>query len=95
MAARSSLPEETLVLPDDDEVLRDEWTDEIAAYFDRKISPKILITSFTRASQVGEGISLYPIITNFSLYPFFRCILSPHIENQLVDERARYVLTQL
>ncbi|XP_003388705.2 PREDICTED: ribosome production factor 1-like [Amphimedon queenslandica] len=42
-------PEETTVLADDPEILQDEKTDEFSGYFDRKTSPKILITSFTRA----------------------------------------------
>ena len=46
------LPEETVVLPDDDEILQDEKTDEMATYFGRKITPKVLLTSFTRASHV-------------------------------------------
>ena len=45
-------PEETIVLPDDDEVLQDEKTDELADVFDRKIATKVLILSYTRPSMV-------------------------------------------
>lgn len=44
-------PDETIVLMDD-EVMQDEKTDEFANYFERKVSPKLLITSFTRAHLV-------------------------------------------
>ena len=44
------VPDETIVLPDDDEVLQDERTDEFASYFDRTITPKVLITSANRPS---------------------------------------------
>jgi ribosome production factor 1 len=39
------VPDETIVNPEDEEVLADERTDEMAAYFDRKENPKILITT--------------------------------------------------
>ena len=45
-------PEETIVLPDDDEVLQDERTDELAEIFDGKVSTKVLILSYTRPSMV-------------------------------------------
>ena len=43
--------DETIVLPDDEEVLQDEKTDEFARYFDRKITPKVLILSVTKPSS--------------------------------------------
>ena len=45
-------PDETIVLPDDDEVLQDEKTDEMAPYFERQTTPKILITAFSRSHLV-------------------------------------------
>lgn len=45
-------PDETVVLPDDCEIMRDEATDEMAPYFNRNTTPKILITGFKRAHLV-------------------------------------------
>lgn len=39
-----------MVLPDDEEVLQDQKTDELASYFNRKITPKVLIISGTKQS---------------------------------------------
>lgn len=44
------IPDETIVLPDDEETLQDEKTDEFSAYFDRRVTPKILITSVDKPS---------------------------------------------
>ena len=43
--------DETIVLPDDEEILQDEKTDEFAGYFDCKITPKVLIISVTKPSS--------------------------------------------
>lgn len=45
------VPDETIVLPDDEEVLQDEKTDELSTYFDRKIIPKVLILSVRKPSS--------------------------------------------
>ncbi len=42
-------PDETIVLQDDDETLQDEITDEMAPYFNKSTTPKVLITGFKRA----------------------------------------------
>ena len=39
---------------DDEEILQDERTDEFADYFEKKVSPKLLITSFSRAHLVSS-----------------------------------------
>lgn len=44
------VPDETVVLPDDEETLQDEKTDEFSAYFDCRVSPKVLITSADKPS---------------------------------------------
>lgn len=44
------IPDETVVLPDDEEILQDERSDKFAAYFDRSATPKVLITSADRPS---------------------------------------------
>ncbi len=44
------VPDETVVLPDDEEVLQDEQTDEFSGYFDRSILPKVLLTSSDKPS---------------------------------------------
>jgi ribosome production factor 1 len=46
------VPDETIVNPEDEEVLADERTDEMAAYFDRKENPKILITTGHKCTLV-------------------------------------------
>ncbi len=38
------------MLPDDEEVLQDEQTDEFSNYFDRQVPPKVLLTSSNKAS---------------------------------------------
>ena len=45
------IQDETIVLPDDEEVLQDEKTDEFAGYFDCKTAPKVLIISVTKPSS--------------------------------------------
>ena len=45
------IQDETIVLPDDEEVLQDEKTDEFAGYFDRKTAPKVLIISVSKPSS--------------------------------------------
>ena len=42
--------DETIVLPDDEETLQDERTDEFSTYFDRRVAPKVLITSSDKPS---------------------------------------------
>ena len=44
------VPDETIVLPDDEEILQDERTDEFSTYFDRRVTPKVLITSANKPS---------------------------------------------
>ena len=46
----SRVPDETIVLPDDEETLQDERTDEFSTYFDRRVTPKVLITSADKPS---------------------------------------------
>jgi len=43
--------DETMVAPDDDEIELDEKTDEMASYFNRETTPKVLITTSDRPSQ--------------------------------------------
>ncbi len=45
------IPDETIVLPDDEEVLQDEKTDELSMYFDLKATPKVLILSILKPSS--------------------------------------------
>ena len=78
------------MLPDDDEVLQDERTDEMAAYFSRQITPKVLLTSFTRASQVC--ILTYQLLTYLhSLFTFLFKLL----ENQLATQGTLHLYTKL
>lgn len=42
--------DETLVLPDDEEVLQDEKTDEFASYFECRVSPKVLLLTVKKPS---------------------------------------------
>ncbi|XP_013404253.1 ribosome production factor 1 [Lingula anatina] len=45
------VPDETMVNPEDDEVLQDEAQDEMASYFNRQSCPKILITTSDRPGK--------------------------------------------
>lgn len=42
------IPDETMVSPQDEEVAKDEETDEFASYFNRDTTPKVLITTSDR-----------------------------------------------
>ena len=53
MLENTRLPEETIVLPDDDKVLQDKKIDKRAVYVSQEVTPKVLLTAFTRASQVS------------------------------------------
>ena len=44
------VPEETIVLPDDEETLQDKKADEFSTYFDRRVTPKVLVTSADKPS---------------------------------------------
>ena len=48
--------DETMVNPQDDEVIADEASDEISTYFNREITPKILLTTSDRPSPVSNAI---------------------------------------
>ena len=45
------MPDETIVLPDDEEVIQDEKTDEFASYFERSTTPKVLLLSVAKPSS--------------------------------------------
>ena len=45
------VPDETIVLPDDEEVIQDEKTDEFASYFERSTTPKVLLLSVAKPSS--------------------------------------------
>ncbi|KAK6179255.1 hypothetical protein SNE40_011658 [Patella caerulea] len=45
------IKDETMVTPDDEEVIRDESQDEMASYFNRESTPKILVTSDDRINS--------------------------------------------
>ena len=59
--------DETMVNPEDEEVMRDEAQDETASYFNREKTPKILITTCDRPS----GVSCY-----FRVIRIRMCVLS-------------------
>lgn len=42
--------DETVVLPDDEEVVQDEKTDEFASYFECRVSPKVLLLTVKKPS---------------------------------------------
>ena len=42
--------DETLVLPDDEEVRQDEKTDEFASYFEDRVTPKVLLLTVRKPS---------------------------------------------
>ena len=42
--------DETVVLPDDEEVLQDEKTDEFASYFESRLTPKVLLLTVRKPS---------------------------------------------
>lgn len=42
--------DETVVLPDDEEVIQDEKTDEFASYFERQVTPKVLLLTVKKPS---------------------------------------------
>ena len=44
------IPDETVVLPDDEEVIQDEKTDEFASYFERRSMPKVLLLTVRKPS---------------------------------------------
>ena len=44
--------DETMVNPQDEEVMADEAIDEVSTYFNREITPKILLTTSDRPSTV-------------------------------------------
>lgn len=46
----------TMVDPNDDEVINDEAIDEMAAYFNREVTPKVLITISPAAKVVKYKI---------------------------------------
>ena len=47
--------DETLVDPEDEEILADEEQDEFASYFTQGIEPKVLITTSKKAHEVSCG----------------------------------------
>lgn len=52
------MPDDTFVSPEDEEVARDEASDEFAPYFDGSSVPKIMITTRPRPSK-----SIFPLIS--------------------------------
>ncbi|XP_062510067.1 ribosome production factor 1-like [Corticium candelabrum] len=76
------VPDETIVDPDDDEVLEDERTDEMAAYFDRKQIPKVLITTSYKCTlkTVQFLDELEEVIPNSEVRRRSRCDLKKVIE---------------
>ena len=66
-------PDETIVFPDDEEILQDEMTDEMAPYFNRLTTPKILITGFKRAHLVWVIESSRWVIPKDSFCTFCIC----------------------
>jgi len=62
--------DETMVSPDDEEVLQDEMQDEMASYFNRETTPKILITTSDRPTAMTNKFckELKRMIPNSSLY---------------------------
>ena len=47
---------ETVVVPDDEEVIQDEKTDEFGSYFDHRVTPKILLLTVKKPS--GKSVML-------------------------------------
>ncbi|KAI0228005.1 Ribosome production factor 1 [Lamellibrachia satsuma] len=62
--------DETMVAPEDEEVRKDEMEDEIAPYFKREVTPKVLITTTDRPSNRTNKFckELKKCIPNSSIY---------------------------
>ena len=54
--------DETVVAPDDEEVLQDEKTDEFSSYFERGVSPKVLLLTVRKPS--GKTVLLLQELNN-------------------------------
>ncbi|KRY51529.1 Brix domain-containing protein F44G4.1 [Trichinella britovi] len=61
--------DETIVLPNDEEEVYEENTDEIAPYFHMKTKPKVLLTTSPKAKVVSWKLC----------YEFHRCIPNSHV----------------
>ncbi|KRY01893.1 Brix domain-containing protein F44G4.1, partial [Trichinella pseudospiralis] len=61
--------DETIVLPNDEEEVYEENTDEIAPYFQMKTKPKVLLTTSPKAKVVSWKLC----------YEFHRCIPNSHV----------------
>ena len=64
--------DETIVQPDDEEVIRDEKTDEFASYFDRHMTPKVLLLTVKKPS--GKTVMLINELLKCIPNSEFRCV---------------------
>lgn len=71
---------ETLVDPEDQEVMQDEQTDELSSYFKCERIPKVLITTSRKPrSFVSQKSILFLII----LFFVNECLMNKHIKGEI------------
>lgn len=76
------VPDETIVLPDDEETLQDEKTDEFSSYFDRRVTPKVLITSANKPS----------LKTHLFMRELYKCIPNSEVRLRRSTEIKKIVV---